>query len=183
MFHLDFDRSSMRELPKRKIASLPSVTEMNLRYGYFMVEVRFTTEGMDESFPGTTILDFMLCLLQAADDVGCGKVGRVNFTDNPTSITFHPKEFGLTILRSWDPVPGHCRTDEFLRAVRLFVEAGLEFVSGKYPAFTQNPVYRKILAILEELELSPDRRSKGLRAAATGSFPLNTHVQQQPAHR
>ncbi|MFE9421949.1 hypothetical protein ACFYNO_03180 [Kitasatospora sp. NPDC006697] len=143
-------------MPTEKMAaSLGSASEMDLRYGYFETDVKITAEGMAEALPGITLLDFVFCLLRAADAVMHGKTGRAGFTEDDTSITFHPEGSDVMILRSWDPAPGRCMTDEFISGVRLFVVTGLELIVGKYPVFAENPAYHKLLAMGAGLELPP----------------------------
>ena len=152
MFHVDFDRESIRELSENKRDSLDSVSEMNLRYGYFSARVHFAVDGIDHSFPRITLLDFMFCLLLAADEVRHGRETDIDFTENDMTIAFRPVGSNLTVLRSWDPTVGQCGIDEFLSGVPRFVEAGLEFITQKYPLFAENPTYHKLIALNSKLQ-------------------------------
>ncbi|MEV8329071.1 hypothetical protein [Kitasatospora sp. NPDC056731] len=152
MFRIDFDRSSMRAPSEKQMTSLGSTSEMNLRYAYFETDAQLAAEGLDESFRIIPILDFMFCLILAADKVGNGETGEVDFTENSASITFQPEGSSLTILCSWNPAPGRCSTDDFMRGTLQFATEGLEFIVEKYPGFAENPTRHKLLAMKARLE-------------------------------
>ncbi|WP_331745266.1 hypothetical protein [Kitasatospora sp. NBC_01300] len=152
MFRIDFDRNSMRAPSEKQMTSLGSTSEMNLRYAHFETNVQLAAEGLDESFRIIPILDFMFCLILAAEKVRHGETGEVDFTENSAFITFQPTGSSLTILCSWNPAPGRCSTDEFIHGILQFATEGLEFIVGKYPAFAENPTRHKLLAMKTRLE-------------------------------
>jgi hypothetical protein len=94
----------------------------------------------------------MFCLLLAADEVRHGRETGVCFTESDVSIALRPDGANLVVLRSWDPAVGRCGADEFLSGVPRFVEAGLEFITQKYPLFVKNPTYHKLMALNSELK-------------------------------
>jgi hypothetical protein len=151
MLLLKFDRDSMREPSEQQVADLGSVEEWRLRYVYFEADVTLAADGFDPEKFRVPVLDFMYCLLLSAQAICEGGDGRVSFTESDMLIEFSRHGTELRILRSWDPVPGNCGVDEFIAAVSRFTSDGLEFITGKYPAFRNNPTFRKLIGFRSEL--------------------------------
>jgi hypothetical protein len=151
MLLLEFDRDSMREPSEQQIAELDSTIEWKLRYVYFEADVTLTADGLDIHRSQIPVLDFLYCLLLSARSIREGGNGCVSFTETDVVIDIIRDGSDLKILRSWDPVPGHCETDEFISAVSRFTADILKFITGKYPAFRNNPTFQKLTLFRSEL--------------------------------
>lgn len=141
----------MSEPSDSQIAKLDSIVEWQLRYAYFEANVTLAADGFDAEVFRVPVLDFMYCLLLSARAIREGREGRVSFTESDVLIEFFPHGSELKILRSWDPVPGSCGTDEFIAAVSRFTDDGLDFITTKYPAFRNNPTHQKLTDFRSEL--------------------------------
>ncbi|MEU3916748.1 hypothetical protein [Streptomyces sp. NPDC029004] len=150
MLLIEFDRDSMREPSERQVADLGSTLEWKLRYVYFEADVTLAADGFDAENFRVPVLDFLYCLLLSARAIREGENGRVSFTESDVLIDFVRDGSDLKVLRSWDPVPGHCGTDEFIAAVCRFTADCLEFITGEYPAFRKNPTFRKLTLFRSE---------------------------------
>ncbi|MFE3138451.1 hypothetical protein [Streptomyces scopuliridis] len=151
MILLEFDRDSMREPSESQIAKLNSVADWQLRYAYFETKVTLTVDGFDKEAFRVPLLDFIYCLLLSARAIREGGEGRVSFTESDMLIEFFPHESELKVLRSWDPVPGSCGTDEFIATVSRFTADGLKYITSKYPTFRDNPTFQKLTQFRSEL--------------------------------
>ena len=151
MLLIHFNHDSMREPSERQVADLGSVIEWKLRYIYFEADVTIAAGGFIVEKFQVPVLDFMYCLLLSARAIREGENGCVSFTESDVVIDFVRDGSDLKILRSWDPAPGHCGTDEFIATVGQFTADGLEFITGKYPAFRKNPTFQKLTLFRSEL--------------------------------
>ncbi|WP_328670255.1 hypothetical protein OG905_16120 [Streptomyces sp. NBC_00322] len=133
-----------------------------VRYSYFETTVTLAADGFDAETFRVPVLDFMYCLLLSAQSIRGGGKGRVSFTESDMLIELVPQAPELKILRSWDPVPGNCGTDEFVVAVTRFTDAGLGFIADRYPAFRNNPTYQKLIDFRSGL-VSASRRDRSPR--------------------
>ncbi|MGI5402459.1 hypothetical protein ACQEVG_24040 [Streptomyces sp. CA-135486] len=145
MILVDFDRDSMREPSAPQLEKLDSVAEWQLRYCYFETTVALAADGFDAETFRVPVLDFMCGLLLTAQSIRGGGKGRVSFTESDMLIELVTQGPELKILRSWDPVPGNCGTDEFVVAVTRFTDDGLGLIVDRYPAFQNNPTYLKLI--------------------------------------
>ncbi|MFK4225221.1 hypothetical protein [Streptomyces sp. NPDC019890] len=148
MLLIEFDHDSMWEPSERQVADLGSTVEWKLRYVHFEADVTLAADGFDTENFRVPVLDFMYCLLLSARAIRAGEDGRVTFTESDVVIDFVRDGSDLKILRSWDPAPGHCGTDEFIAAVSRFTTDALEFITGKYPAFCKNPTFQKLMTMM-----------------------------------
>ncbi|MFB6978703.1 hypothetical protein [Streptomyces scopuliridis] len=151
MILLEFDRDSMRKPSESQIAKLKSVADGQLRYAYFEMKVTLGVDGFDAEIFRVPVLDFMYCLLLSAREIREGGEGCVSFTESDVLIEFFPHGSELKVQRSWDVVPGFCGMDEFIAAVSRFAADGLEFITGKYPTFRDNPTFQKLSQLRSEL--------------------------------
>ncbi|RSN04692.1 hypothetical protein DMH25_20975 [Streptomyces sp. WAC 01325] len=152
MFLARFDAGSMAELTKQQADRLAVTSEMNLRYAYFQADIEFSASGIErEVFRRTPVLDFMFCLLLAAQHVKASEEGTISFTENDMTIKIEPAgetemsgDRRLAVVRSWDPRVGECTMSELIQGVALFAESGMADILARYPAFEQNPTRSKL---------------------------------------
>ncbi|NEC85670.1 hypothetical protein [Streptomyces sp. SID12501] len=152
MFDISFAPDSLPELTGKKLVNLGRTGEMDLRYGYFEMDLSITTDEFGrELIPGTPVLDFVFCLLLAARDVQQGDSGCISFTENDLLIHFTCEGDTVTVTRSWDSVSGYCKIDEFLTVASRFSRESLEVIVQNYPVFQENQTYRKLVDMVTEL--------------------------------
>ncbi|MFE2561717.1 hypothetical protein ACFXGT_38070 [Streptomyces sp. NPDC059352] len=151
MFLLELARDAIGEPSKKQAADLAATSEMNLRYAYFEAEVSIAAEGFETETLQVPLLDFVHCVLLAARAVGNGQSGRISFTESSLLIEFVPSGENLTVLRSWDPVPGSCGTTEFLRSAYRFSVDSLSRVDERFPDFQRNPYHGTLGRMAREI--------------------------------
>ncbi|MGW2964404.1 hypothetical protein ACWDGI_38905 [Streptomyces sp. NPDC001220] len=153
MLNISFEPRSVREPKSKQLDRLAVASEMDLRYEYFETDVSLTVKEFGtEEFPGTPLLDFAFSLLSAAQDVRNGGTGRVTFTESDVIIQFQPADRVVTVMRSWDEVPGKCEIGEFISCVIKFCSDALEYIVRSYPEFQENPARVKLGGVIAELK-------------------------------
>jgi hypothetical protein len=144
----------MSKVTLEQTAKLESVSEMNLRYGYFEVDVSIAADGFGiESFPGIPLIDMAFCLLIAGRKIGLGKSASIGCTESDMSIHFAPNHGILTVERSWNSTLGHCGIDEFSTGVLKLCREVSDYISRRYPAFQRNSSWRKMEDMINGLSM------------------------------
>ncbi|GGV93748.1 hypothetical protein GCM10010230_05310 [Streptomyces narbonensis] len=157
MFLLEFDHDSVREPSEKQAADLAATSEMNLRYGYFETRIFIAATGFEAERMKSPLLDFVHCALLAAQAVSHGQPGRISFTESSLLIEFLPSGEELTVLRSWDPVPGSCAAIDFLESVLRFSVDALKSIGERHPDFRRNAYHETLSRMIEEVEPAPGR--------------------------
>ncbi|MFD8972209.1 MULTISPECIES: hypothetical protein [unclassified Streptomyces] len=157
MFLLEFDQGSIREPSEKQAADLAATSEMNLRYGYFETRIFVAATGFEAERVKSPLLDFVHCVLLAAQAVSGGQPGRISFTESSLLIEFLPSGEGLTVLRSWDPVPGSCAASDFLESAFRFSVDALNSIDERHPDFRRNAYHETLSRMIEEANPAPGR--------------------------
>ncbi|MGA5068241.1 hypothetical protein ACPB9E_31445 [Streptomyces exfoliatus] len=152
MFLLAFDPESLREPSEKQAAELAETSEMNLRYDYFGTRVHIAAAGFEPERLRVPLLDFVHCVLLTARAVSGGQQGRISFTESSMLIEFVPAGENLTVLRSWDPVPGSCGTAEFLETAYRFSTDALRSIAERYPSFRRNAYHDVLGGMIQAIE-------------------------------
>ncbi|MFF5637555.1 hypothetical protein [Streptomyces sp. NPDC012825] len=157
MFLLEFDHDSVREPSEKQAADLAATSEMNLRYGYFEARIFIAATGFETERLKSPLLDFAHCALLAAQNVSDGQPGRISFTESSLLIEFLPSGEGLTVLRSWDPVPGSCSVSDFLESAFRFSVEALSSIDERHPEFRRNAYHETLSHMIEEVNPASGR--------------------------
>lgn len=151
MFLLEFDHDSVREPSEKQAADLAATSEMNLRYAYFETRVSIAA-GFETEKLRAPLLDFVHCVLLAAQAVSGGQSGRISFTESSLLIEFVPSGGNLAVLRSWDPVPGSCGIADFLESAFRFSVDALSTIDERFPDFRRNAYHESLSRMIGEID-------------------------------
>ncbi|MFI2073180.1 hypothetical protein [Streptomyces triculaminicus] len=152
MIELTFSPRPENDFPgPKKARDLPTVSEMDLRYGYFEADVTFRVEGADFFYPcrRLPLIDFMFTLAYSAQSIRSGELGEIDFTESSDWVRLYPQGDRIEIRIKKGSPSGSCGVDEYFTAVSGFVQSGIGNIISRHPGMKENPAISRLRNMID----------------------------------
>ncbi|MGW0838352.1 hypothetical protein [Streptomyces prunicolor] len=132
----------------REGADLAVVTRADLRWYFFLSDLRFTIGEavLTPPWSWTPVFDFLWSLKGALDHLERGERTTIGFTENAELIVFVPEPGGeqVRISCTYASVEAVCERPDLQHAWLVLREAVLTRLSGEYPGLAANPALTEL---------------------------------------